>query len=129
MFSYRDFRVRASSRAVRNEATLDRRIYSCEFASIRGLNTSPPPRTSFVVEPFFLFVGASDQRLRRKSGTNVNTATSNSRAGETRQSMLKACDPRQNLPTRQNEYSLNQYKSASAAFGVSKCCFHHLQKR
>jgi hypothetical protein len=27
------------------------RAYSRLFASIRGLNTSPPPRTSFVVEP------------------------------------------------------------------------------
>ena len=29
------------------------RVYSRVFASIRGLNISPPPRTSFVVEPAF----------------------------------------------------------------------------
>jgi len=38
-------------RVIRNEPTLNHCRYSCVFASIRGLNTSPPPRTSFVVEP------------------------------------------------------------------------------
>jgi len=38
-------------RVIRNEPTLNHCRYSCGFASIRGLNTSPPPRTSFVVEP------------------------------------------------------------------------------
>jgi len=36
---------------IRNELTLNHCRYSCGFASIRGFNTSPPPRTSFVVEP------------------------------------------------------------------------------
>jgi len=50
------------------EPRMDHRMYSCEFASIRGSNTSPPPRTSFVVEPIlraglFLLTGVSPMIL------------------------------------------------------------------
>jgi len=52
-----------ADRVIRNEPTLNHCRYSCGFASIRGFNTSPPPRTSVVVEPEFLLVTHSVERL------------------------------------------------------------------
>ena len=51
MFSYRDFKDRAAPGEIRNAAALDHSSYSRKFASIRGLNSSPPTRTSFVADP------------------------------------------------------------------------------
>ncbi len=87
MFSCRNFRACGGSRAPRNAPILDQCIYSREFASIRGLNSSPPTRTSFVDEPSLLFtmllisnsVGSSGCRFSsRRSGHNISHRLANS---------------------------------------------------